>query len=841
MDDRSLRVLEYHKVRSMLEECASCELGRERARQLTPIANLAIVEELQQATTEARSVLDMGKQLPLGGMRDVRSSVERAIRGATLSANELLDILSTIMASRRLKKSLSGLGPEYPILSDAAGNIDTFSELEQVMSRAISESGEVMDSASPALRSIRSRIRSLNAKVRDNLDSIIRSPQWSRLLQDPIVSIRNGRFVVPVRAEMRSQVPGIVHDQSASGATVFIEPMPVVELNNELRQAISQEEAEVDRVLAELSAKVGYAGERLRMTLDAIGYVDFLKAKGTLSQKMGASMPQLNNDGYVNLIAARHPLLKGDVVPIDAYLGKSFTTLVITGPNTGGKTVTLKTIGLITLMAQSGLHIPAESGSDVAVFGKIYADIGDEQSIEQSLSTFSSHMTHIVSIMGRVDVESLVLLDELGAGTDPQEGAALAMAILETLHSIGARTVATTHYSELKVFAHTTEGLINASVEFDVETLRPTYRLSIGVPGSSNAFAIAERLGLPGDVLVRARSLVGTGGQRMEMMISNLRQEHDRAEVARSDAEKLRSRYLRLKDEYEEQTRRLRSERSEIMKKARAEAEAIVQEARKESERIIAQLRAIRTEQEQVAGRLIQERTALESSVSGLSDIPSDLSRERALLDEGIRTARRDVEALREVTRELTAVAPASDEETTAVLDAYEKGWDDRIEPGDDVEVMALGQRGVVLEQLGPDEYMIGIGPMRVNVNKGSIKKLRPSGTVESVSASRKQQARREWGSVRFETAKASTIGTELDLRGMRVEDALLAVDKYLDDAVLAGLQRARIIHGKGTGALRDAVGDQLRGDPRIASFRFGAVGEGGDGVTVVSFGAAES
>lgn len=832
MDDRSLRVLEYHKVLSMLEDCASCELGRERVRQLVPSTNLAIVQELQQGTTEARSVLDMGKQLPLGGMRDVRSGVERAIRGATLSTNELLDILSTVVSSRRLKKSLSSLGPEYPILSDAARNIDTFSDLEQAISRAISESGEVMDSASPALRSIRSRIRSLNAKVRDNLDSIIRSPQWSRLLQDPVVSIRNGRFVVPVRAEMRSQVPGIVHDQSASGATVFIEPMPVVELNNELRQAISQEEVEVDRVLTELSARVGYAGERLRMTLDAIGYVDFLKAKGTFSQKIGGSMPRLNSEGYINLIAARHPLLRGDVVPIDAYLGKSFTTLVITGPNTGGKTVTLKTIGLITLMAQSGLHIPAESGSDVAVFGQICADIGDEQSIEQSLSTFSSHMTHIVDIIARVDADSLVLLDELGAGTDPQEGAALAMAILETLHSIGARTVATTHYSELKVFAHTTEGLINASVEFDVETLRPTYRLSIGVPGSSNAFAIAERLGLPADVLQRARSLVGTGGQRMELMITNLRQEHDRAEVARSDAEKLRSRYLRLKDEYEEETRRLRSERSEIMKKARAEAETIVQEARKECERIIAQLRSIRAEQEQVARGLIQERSALESSV--------DLSQERALLDEGIHTARRDVEALREVTRELTAVGPVSGEEETGALDAYGKSWDDRVEPGDEVEVIALSQKGVVLEQPGPDEYMIGIGPMRVNVNKGSIRKLRSSVAVERVPTSKRQPARQEWGSVRFEAAKASTIGTELDLRGMRVEDALLAVDKYLDDAVLAGLQRARIIHGKGTGALRDAVGEQLRGDPRIASFRFGVSGEGGDGVTVVSFGPAE-
>ncbi|MGI6539978.1 MAG: endonuclease MutS2 [Bacillota bacterium] len=832
MDDRSLRVLEYYKVRDMLEQCASCELGRERIRQLAPITNLAMIEEAQRGTSEARSLLDMGKQIPFGGVRDVRSSVERADRGATLSCDELLDILSTLSASRSLKKILGSLGPEYPVLADAAADIGTFGDLEQAISRAISESGEVMDSASSALRSIRSKIRSLNAKVRDNLDSMVRSPQWSRLLQDPIVSIRNGRFVVPVRAEMRSQVPGIVHDQSASGATVFVEPMPVVELNNELRQAISQEEAEVERVLSELSAKVGSQCEQLRLTLDAIGNIDFIMAKGRLSQRMGASVPQLNDMGHINLIAARHPLLKGDVVPIDAYLGQTFTTLVITGPNTGGKTVTLKTIGLITLMAQSGLHIPAEPGSDVAVFSKVFADIGDEQSIEQSLSTFSSHMTHIVAIMSMVDHDSLVLLDELGAGTDPQEGAALAMAILETLHLTGARTVATTHYSELKIFAHTTEGLSNASVEFDVETLCPTYRLSIGVPGASNAFAIAERLGLPEEVLDRARSLVGTGGQRMELMITNLKEECDRAETAREDAEKLRSRYLRLKDEYEEQTRRLRSERSEIMRAARAEAESIIQEARKESERIIGRLRAIQAQQELVAKRLVEEEVITEDSLPR-----SAVCGEASLPDEAIRAARRDLEALREITRELTAVAPESDREVTTIADVHDDGWSSRIEQGDDVEVVALGQKGVVLDQLGPDEYMIGIGPMRVNVNRGSIRKLRSSQAEEPDRGYGRRGTMREPGSVSFETQKAATIGAELDLRGMRVEEALFAVDKYLDDAVLAGIQKARIIHGKGTGALRDAVTEQLGSDPRVASFRFGLAGEGGDGVTVVSFG----
>ncbi|MEA4882501.1 MAG: endonuclease MutS2 [Clostridia bacterium] len=821
MDERSLRVLEYEKVKVMLEECMACGLGKQRARELLPLAERAMIDEMQSETTEARAVLDLGKQIPLGGIRDIREDVERAIRGATLTGGQLLEVESTISSSRRLKKSLAELGPDYPILVDAAAGIETFGDLEHAIGAAISDSGDVLDSASSALRSIRLKIRNLNSKVRETLDSIVRSPEWGKLLQDPVVSIRNGRFVVPIRSEMRGQVSGIVHDQSASGATVFMEPMSVLELNNDLRQAIAEEEAEIERILADLSSRVAAMGDRFTRTLEAVGRIDFMVGRGKLSQNMDGVRPEINEEGVISFVGARHPLLRGDVVPIDPYLGKTFNTLVITGPNTGGKTVTLKTIGLLTLMAQSGLHIPAEPGSEAAVFEQVFADIGDEQSIEQSLSTFSSHLTHIVDILGRVEGSSLVLLDELGAGTDPQEGAALAMSILERLHAAGARTVATTHYSELKVFAHTTEGMSNASVEFNVETLRPTYRLSIGVPGSSNAFAIAERLGLPGDIIGSARSHVGASGQRVEEMITTLKEEHDRAAAARSDAEGLRSRYLQLKDKYEEQMRKLQLEKAEIARKARAEADSVVQYARREAEQIIAQIRAVQTER----------ASAIAAAGSGSS---------RADLDEAIRASRRDLDALRDIGRELSpgnegGIATSSSDE--ALSAEAEGAWDEstRIQPGDEVEIISLGQRGVVLDASGQDEFVVAMGPMRVNVARASLRRAKP---LPRARGERGAGLPREpvGGVAMLEIDRARTISSELDLRGMRVDEALDAVDKYLDDAVLSGIPRARVIHGKGTGALREAVRSQLAGDRRAVSIRSGEAGEGGDGVTVVSF-----
>lgn len=838
MDDRSLRVLEFHKVGQMLVSCAATELGKEKCAAATPLVEIALIRELQSGTSEARRLFDLGKQVPLGGIHDIRDAVDRAERGGVLRPEQLLDVLYTLESSRRLKKAALSLGDGFPILVDMAAGIEPLSRLEDAIASAISESAEVMDSASPVLRSIRTKIRSINNRIRDTLDSIVKSAQWSKVLQDPVVSLRNGRFVVPVKAEMRGQAPGIVHDQSSSGATVFIEPMAVVELNNQLRQAVAAEEAEVERILSELSSAVAEQSPKIRRTLEAIAAIDYTMARGRLSYQMDAVCPELNVEGRIALFGARHPLLGSDAVPIDPYLGKGFTTLVITGPNTGGKTVTLKTVGLLTLMAQAGLHVPAEPGSEIAVFQQVFADIGDEQSIEQSLSTFSSHMTHIVGILDRADAKSLVLLDELGAGTDPQEGAALAMAILEELHSMGARTVATTHYSELKAFAHTTPGLRNASVEFDVETLRPTYRLSIGIPGSSNAFAIAQRLGLPDQILERARSLVSSGGQRMEEMITTLREDHERAAAARADAEGLRRRYQELVQKYEGLVRAAHAERAAAVKRARDEAELILKEARRDADRLLSQL-----------------REALAQVSAGGTGGTGGVDAE-ALLEDA-RAARRGLEDLRRAVRQLAALdgGIAEDAEGFEDEDLPNEGGSAKLKVGQEVELLSLGQRGTVLEALSGDEYVVGVGSMRINVKRSGLRPVRVREAAAGAgAAARAVAAKGAGGGARtlpgdasasgaararragVELLAASSISPELDLRGMRVDEALEAVDKYIDNAVLGALPTARIIHGKGTGALREAVRAKVSSDPRVASMRFGEAGEGGDGVTVVHF-----
>jgi DNA mismatch repair protein MutS2 len=835
MDDRTLRVLEFGRIREMLMACASTELGKERCVRIVPQRELALIQELQAGTSEARRLLDFGKQIPLGGIQNITDSVDKADRGGMLHPEQLLDVLYTLESTRRLKKAVSALGPDYPILMDMAAGIETMPRLEDAIANAISETAEVLDSASSELRAARVKIRSINNKIRDTLDSIVRSPQWSKVLQDPVVSLRNGRFVVPVKSEMRGQAAGIVHDQSSSGATLFIEPMAVVELNNQLRQAVAAEEAEIERILTELSAAVAEQSTKIIRTLRAVTEIDYTMAKGKLSYQMDATAPELNTEGRVSMFGARHPLLGPKVVPIDPHLGKTFSTLVITGPNTGGKTVTLKTVGLLTLMAQAGLHVPAEPGTEIAVFGKVFADIGDEQSIEQSLSTFSSHLTHIIDTLREADSDSLVLLDELGAGTDPQEGAALAMAILEELHSRGARTVATTHYSELKAFAHTTPGLANASVEFDVDTLRPTYKLSIGIPGASNAFAISQRLGLPEEVLDRARSLVGSGGKRMEEMISTLKEDHERAAAARADAEALRRRYLELMRKYEALASAAQAERATALKRAREEAEIILRQATQDADKLIGKLRAAVARAQADGGK------------------PAPAAQDDA------RDARRGLDDLRSAVRELTAVVGV------VGVDEHDEGEDPLrdqadvpIRAGGEVEVISFGQRGTVLEALSDDEFAVAIGSMRMNVKRSQLRPVRPAPTAPTLSWTA-QSLRGAGGSASIggvggvggiggrasgavgrgpglELEVARSINSELDLRGMRVDEALEAVDKYIDDAMLSSLPAARIIHGKGTGALREAVRAQLSADRRVASTRPGEAGEGGDGVTVVSF-----
>ncbi|HHW42549.1 MAG TPA: endonuclease MutS2, partial [Desulfotomaculum sp.] len=622
-------------------------------------------------------------------------------------------------------------------------------------------------------------------QVRERLERIIRSPAYQKYLQDPIVTIREGRYVVPVKQEHRAQVPGIIHDQSSSGATLFIEPMAVLESNNEVRRLEVAEKQEITRILGDLSAGVAAAAEEISLSLEALGRLDLIMARARYSQDLDAWSPRILSGAMLDLRQARHPLLSGAVVPVSIHLGRDFDTLVITGPNTGGKTVTLKTVGLLVLMAQSGLHIPAAEGSEMGIFQEVFADIGDEQSIEQSLSTFSSHLTNIVHILRHAGPDSLVLLDELGAGTDPTEGAALAQAILERLHGMGAKTVATTHYSELKNFAYARERVENASVEFDAVTLRPTYRLLIGKPGRSNAFEIAARLGLDGELVERARHFmtaeqiqVADLMQRLERTRQEAEQELERAREMRREAESFKERYRVLQEE-------LTARREAILSRAKEEARSLVRGARREAEEAVRELR---------------ERLSAETA------------RER---EEAIRAARRKLGGMQEQLQSGSPTRPAGD---GAVPEA--------VAVGQTVFLPRFNQQGVVTALSQDDEVQVQVGMIKINV---------PLTDLRLVAGEKAAAGEVRTGSLLQDKARA--VSTRLDLRGMRAEEALAEVEKYLDDATLAGLSRVYLVHGKGTGALRAAVQQQLKGDPRVKSFRLGEQGEGGLGVTVVELG----
>ena len=805
MNNKALKILEFDKIKKKLEGFMECGLGKERAMRLEPYLQMEKVKELLNETEEAKRLLEMDKDIPFGGISDIREPLMYAKKGLVLSTTDLLAVLYTVSGARRIRKSLSEIDGEiFPLLKDIGSRMGQFVLLEKLISEAISDSGEVLDSASPALRLLRNKVKTLNNRIKDVLDNMIRSSETTKHLQESLVSMRNGRFVIPVKSEFKNQIPGIIHDQSASGATVFIEPMSVVEANNDLRQAIAAEETEVARILAELTNRVAEFSDSINDTVNCLGQLDFIFGRAKMAQEMNASYPSLNNLGRVDLKNARHPLLAGDVVPISPYIGQGFDTLVITGPNNGGKTVTLKTIGLMTLMVQSGLHIPVDPGSEVAVFDNIFADIGDEQSIEQSLSTFSSHLKNIVEILGEVNSHSLVLLDELGAGTDPQEGAALAMAILSYLHSVGARTVATTHYSELKIFAHTTSGIKNASVEFNVDTLKPTYRLSIGVPGSSNAFAIAKRLGLSQEILNKASGLLDIKDARVEEMISSLKSEFDSVRIARQDAEALRNRYLELKDKYEVSIDKAREERSEILRKARYQAEDVLRDAKEQIKMFLSELRS---------------KEMSSNEVQNLS--------------------KKKLEELKKI----------SDKALSSQVDEKEFGNGDdesddiEFKIGDEVEVRGFStQVGQILEFTSKGMVVVSIGSAKITVKKSSLKKspkrskMRQERSNNSIDKAFNSKVKMYSFKGISDSTKTADARYELDLRGKRVDEALNEVDKFIDDSVLAGTSSARIIHGKGTGALREAIKTLLIMDARVKSFKLGDPGEGGDGVTVVRF-----
>lgn len=783
MDQKVLETLEFHKIKSQLAEFAASSLARERALNLMPSSDFEEVQRLQEETDEAAQVLRVSGNVPLGGIFNILPAVRRAEIGAMLHPEELVEISSTIRAGRILIKFFASVKEkvEIPILENIVETLNPPTELERTINSAIDDQGEILDSASEKLRSIRQTIRRNEARVREKLESMIRSQSAQKMLSDAIITIRNDRFVIPVKQEYRAHFGGMVHDQSSSGQTLFIEPQAIVQLNNELHQAKLEEQAEIERILISLSEATGEYKEELRQLVKGLEEIDFMFTKAKFAASLKATKPAINNNGIIRLFKARHPFIPRDeVVANDFFLGKDYTAIVITGPNTGGKTVTLKTIGLITLMAQSGLAIPAQDGSEVAVFQSVFADIGDEQSIEQSLSTFSSHMVNIVRILEQVDHQSLVLFDELGAGTDPQEGAALAMALLDEVVSRGARVIATTHYPELKAYGYNREGVINASVEFDVETLSPTYKLLIGVPGRSNAFEISKRLGLSESIIQRAKSLIHNETQTVDNMIASLEESRRLAEKEELEAKKYLEEAEQLLNDLKEAMALYHEKKDQLMEKAREKAKAIVKDAEREAEEIIKDLRRMQLEK----GAAIKEHELIEAKKRLEMAIPEGESKGPSL----------------------PSKKPSK-----------------KLVPGDEVKVLSVGQKGHLVEKATDDEWVVQIGILKMKVKERDLE------PVESKPETPTRQ-------VAIVKGKDHHVSLELDLRGERYEDAIIRLEKYIDDAILAGYPRVSIIHGKGTGALRTGVTEYLRNHRAVKSTRLGTANEGGTGVTIVEF-----
>jgi len=790
MDSKVLRVLEYHKIIEQLMDRTTSVLSRELAQRLQPSVEISDVVELQQETSEAVSMIMRKGSPPIYGLSDIRGSLKRAEIGSVLSPKELLQVGQALKIARNIKRYVGEdrKSEVYPVIDSLTEQLKPFKDIEESIQQCIIGEDEIADNASPELSNIRRQMRNVQNRIKDILHQIIHSPKYQKYLQEPIVTMRGDRYVIPVKSEHKADVPGLLHDSSSSGATLFIEPMAVVQANNELRELASKEKNEIERILAELTRMVQENVNEIRTNVDNIAKLDFIFAKAKLSIDMNAVEPVLNENGYLNIKKGRHPLLDPKtVVATDIYLGKDFDTLVITGPNTGGKTVTLKTIGLFTLMAQSGLHVPANDGTELSVFKKVFADIGDEQSIEQSLSTFSSHMTNIVKILKKVDEHSLVLFDELGAGTDPVEGAALAMAILEHLRQKGAKTAATTHYSELKLFALSTEGVENASCEFNVETLRPTYKLLIGVPGKSNAFAISKRLGLDSAIIDRAKEFLSQEDVRFEDVISSLEKNRQIAEQEKEKAIAYKREIEQLKNELSRQKEKLLSQKNQILDEARREARKIIAEAQEEAEEMIKELQRIQAE------------------------------REEAERNKAIEQARMKLRAkMNEIDESLS--------EAAFPKERYAKP-PNNLKPGDSVLIVNLNQKGSVLKAPEPNgEVQVQAGILKINVHLSNLRLLEDDSYKESLNNISKRNA----------INKSATVSTELDIRGQVLEEAILNAEKFLDDAVLASLKQVTIIHGKGTGVLRAGIHKMLKNHKYVKSFRLGKYGEGESGVTIV-------
>lgn len=748
MDKKILETLEYDKITAMLETHARCQIGKERARKLEPLTELAELNAELDLTSEAEAVLFRLGQSPIDEFPDTRDTLKRIKAVSALSMRELLDIASCLRAIRIAKSALTKESDQMRLAAMAV-NLPSYKFIEDELNRCILNEDEMFDGASPALSRIRRELRVANEKVREKLNSMIRSSTYQQYLQDPIITMRNGRFVIPVKQEYRKQIPGLIHDQSGSGQTLFIEPAAVVELGNTFKKLLAQERDEIERILSELTSMVAPYGEDIYNALILLGEIDLRFAKAQLARDMNAVRPEMNDELRIRIVRGRHPLLdKAKAVPIDIWLGEDFKTLIITGPNTGGKTVTLKTVGLFTLMAQAGMFVPADVGTRLGVFKNVYADIGDEQSIEQSLSTFSSHMTRLVGILKNADDKSLVLLDELGAGTDPIEGAALAMSILETLYGRRSTTLATTHYSEIKAFALARDGMENASMEFDIDKLCPTYRLFIGIPGKSNAFEISKRLGLDDDVINRAKQFLKGEDVRFEDVISGAESQRRIAEQERKLAEQARAELDALRAEVEKEKKKLEETKKGYQAKAREDARRVVADTKREMERLIVQIRSMKSINQSEADRVIQaSRDAVRERENAL------VEPEKKVVD--------------------MSVAPKS------------------VNPGDEVRIVSLeNKKATVLKK--PDakgDVLVQAGIMKIAVRLDDLRLL-------NEPAKKGPQTDAAAGKV---TLGDKSVGLSIDVRGKLVDEAIIEVDRYLENAAMNGLNEVMIIHGKGT------------------------------------------
>ena len=776
---QAIQILEFNKIKQTVDSLCACSLGQKRVEYLSPSIDEKQVEySLNQSDEALKIILALG-EAPLGGVTDITEAIKRAKISAMLSAQELLGISRLLYAVSQLKtfsERLNEIKVDAPIFSSQVNSLVSLNSLQTAINDCIDETGYILDSASSELRNIRRSIQSTEARIKEKLNHVV--SERRNKLTDGIVTIRNERYVVPVRAEAKNTFGGTVHDQSSSGNTYFIEPKEVVDLNNKLQEHHVEERREIERILRALTEEVKKFVDALAVNVEVLGEIDFMFAKGKYARLINGTRPKMNTKGIIRLVAARHPLIDQKVVvPNDIELGDEYTTIVITGPNTGGKTVTLKTVGLLTLMAQAGLLIPAHETSQLAIFDHVFADIGDEQSIEQSLSTFSSHMTNIVRIMERLTVNSLILFDELGAGTDPKEGASLAISILDYVKVRGARTIATSHYPELKAYAYENDDVINASVEFNIETLSPTYRLLVGVPGRSNAFEISKRLGLKEAILTTARAYVETERTEMTDLITKL---EDRGLELDHEIQLLQKQNQEVEEmrlDYERKIAKFEAERERVLEEIKKEAFENIRQAKEEAEQIVADLRQAK----KMADLSIKDHELTEKLTS--------LKNSEAKQAEQFKRKARNKAPLK---------------------------------AGDEVMVLSLNRQGELIEKTKNGDWMVQLGMMKVNIKEDDLEYLRQS------------VKKKDSGKGKMIHKRNTNVGIQLDLRGERYEDAMLRLDKYMDEVLLAGYQTVTIIHGHGTGALRQGVHKYLKKNKHVASFRFGGAGEGGTGATVV-------